>query len=182
MRAAGSLLREPERLHGAICWEASKIAAGWEASLAAKAPGRCRVTGCPLHGRHGERVWPGQPSRGVLPSDVAAGGLNPTQGALIYHLLQQPSDSGLDVCFVPLGGVNWDHVMLSKEGNENRPSPFPAGFSSGSTRVVGLTTTSSATSPGEARLPSRGIALQLRGTSQIRAHSHPGGQGIAFKK
>lgn len=68
--------------------------------------------------------WPA-----VLLSDTAVGGLNPAQAALIYHLLEQPSYSGLDVCFVPLQGVNWDHVMLSKGDNENRPSPFPAGFS-----------------------------------------------------
>lgn len=87
MHAAGLLLREPEWLHGAICWEASKIAAEWEVSLALKALGSCRVTGCPLHRLHGEQVWPGQPSCGVLPSDVAVGGLNPAQGALIYDLL-----------------------------------------------------------------------------------------------
>lgn len=64
VHAAGPLLREPERLHGTICWEASEIAAGWEVSLAPKAPGCCRVTGCPLHRLHGEQVWPGQPSCG----------------------------------------------------------------------------------------------------------------------
>ena len=87
VHTAGPLLREPKRLHGMICWEASKIAAGSEVSLAPKAPGRCRETGCPLHRLHREQVWPGQPSCRVLPSDVVVGGLNPAQGALIYDLL-----------------------------------------------------------------------------------------------
>ena len=82
VHAAGPLLWEPERLHGVIYWEASKTAARWEVSL-----GCCSVTGCPLHCLHGEQVWPGQPSCGVLPSDIAVGGLNPAQGALIYNLL-----------------------------------------------------------------------------------------------
>lgn len=83
MHVVSPLLQEPKQLHGMICWEASKPAAGHKVDLALKAPGCCRVTGCPLHRLHEEKVWPGQPSCGVLSSDIMVGGLNLAQGALI---------------------------------------------------------------------------------------------------
>lgn len=62
-RAAGPLLRNPKGCTARFAAKHQKIAAGWEASLVPKAPGRCRVTGCPLHRLLGERGWPGQPRR-----------------------------------------------------------------------------------------------------------------------
>lgn len=47
----------------------------------------------------------------MLLADTVVGGLNAAQGALISDLLQQPNDSGLEVCFVPVQGVNPDRGL-----------------------------------------------------------------------
>lgn len=105
---AGPLLREPRWLHGTVCWEAPQTAAGgrraWPRELWGPA-----VAGCPP--REQGWAWAAQ-LWAQLPADAAVGGLNAAQGALIYHLPPPPSDSGLDVCFVPRRGVSPDRGLL----------------------------------------------------------------------
>ena len=109
MHTAGPLLRESKGLHGIVCWEAPQTAAGWEARLAPGLWGPA-VAGCPRQ----EQGWAAQLRARLraLPADAALGGLKAAQGALIYHLLPKPSDSGLHVCFVPLEGVDPDRGLL----------------------------------------------------------------------
>lgn len=80
------------------CW--------WEASLAPGALGPCSGW-VSSPGAWAAQLW------AQLPADAAVGGLNAAQGALIYHLPPPPpSDSGLDVCFVPRRGVSPDRGLL----------------------------------------------------------------------
>lgn len=79
----------------------------------------CWAGGEPGPGSSGALQWlgvlPGSRAAQLwaqLPADAAVGGLNAAQGALIYHLPPPPSDSGLDVCFVPRRGVSPDRGLL----------------------------------------------------------------------
>lgn len=162
----GPLLQEMEWLHGAICWEASRIAAGWETNLL-------------------QKLWGTTEKLGVLSISCTGRRFGLAGGAAVRRCSgwSEPSPSCSNLPSVGAAKVfragcllrtssrcelGSRHALERRQRKQTLTLPSWLLQADGSSVwVVGLTTTSSA------RIPPWGITLQIHGTSQIAVHCCP---------